>query len=243
MTHSTPLRFTSLILAAAAATASISSFASTDLAPLTKESIQKAFPFMPKADAIRQLPGSDLVEIRSGKKSIFYTDSKASFLIKGDLFEAETGTNITQDRISELSVIDFNSLNFNDAIKIVHGNGKRKLATFEDPNCGFCKKYTQILKNLDNVTVYVFLYPILGADSAEKSKNIWCAADKAKTYEGWMLKGEIPPSAACDLSSLDRNKAFGLEHSIRGTPATIFTSGKTIPGAIDAKRIEDQLGR
>ena len=218
--------------------------ASSNDTPLpTKDSIQKAFPFFPKIDEIRQVPNSDFIEIRTGKSNIAYTDQKLSYLIRGELHEAKTGFNITQDRVSELSAIDFKKLDLKNAIKIVYGTGERKMATFEDPNCGFCKRYTKTIQEANNVTVYVFLYPILGADSLEKSKNIWCAKDKEKTYQAWMLRGEVPAAASCDTTAIDRNKAFGAEHAIRGTPGSIFSSGKTISGAVDVKTLNEMLAR
>ena len=218
--------------------------ASPNQAPLpTKESVQKAFPFFPKVDEIRQVPNSEFIEIRTGKSNLAYTDQKLSYLIRGEFHEAKTGFNITKERISELSAIDFKTLDIKNSIKIIYGTGERKMATFEDPNCGFCKRYTKTIQEASNVTLYVFLYPILGADSVEKSKNIWCAKDKEKTYQAWMLRGEVPAAASCDTSAIDRNKAFGAEHAIRGTPGSIFASGKTISGAVDVKTLNEMLAR
>jgi thiol:disulfide interchange protein DsbC len=83
----------------------------------------------------------------------------------------------------------------------VRGNGKRKVAVFEDPNCGYCKRFERDLQNVDNVTVYMFLYPILSPDSAEKSRNVWCAKDRAKAWQDWMVRDQVPANAAsCDTT-------------------------------------------
>jgi thiol:disulfide interchange protein DsbC len=123
----------------------------------------------------------------------------------------------------------------------VRGNGKRKLAVFEDPNCGYCKRFERDLAKIDNVTVHVFLYPILGGDSPEKSRNIWCAKDKGKAFLDWMLKDVTPPTASCDGAAVARNVELGKKARITGTPTLIFADGTRVPGAIGADRIEKLL--
>ena len=144
---------------------------------------------------------------------------------------------------NKLLAVDFDSLPTKDAFVMVRGNGKRKLAVFEDPNCPYCKKFERDLSKIDNVTVYMYLYPILGPDSTEKSRNIWCAKDKAKAWTDWMLKNEVPTKAeaSCDMTPLSRNIEFGKKHKITGTPTLIFTDGSRVPGAIGAADIERML--
>jgi thiol:disulfide interchange protein DsbC len=130
-----------------------------------------------------------------------------------------------------------------DAFKIVRGNGKRKLAVFEDPNCGYCKHFEKDLRNVDNVTVYLFLYPVLGPDSNVKSRNIWCSKDRAKAWGDWML-GDVKPesaAAACDSAAVDRNIAFGRKYNINGTPTLLFADGTRVPGAVPAAQVEKQF--
>jgi thiol:disulfide interchange protein DsbC len=130
-----------------------------------------------------------------------------------------------------------------DAITIVRGNGERKLAVFEDPNCGYCKRFERDLAKLDNITVYLFLYPILGKDSLEKSKSIWCAKEPAKSWQDWMLRDQSPVAANCDTTALKRNVDFGQKMKISGTPTSIFVDGTRIPGAVDMVLLEKQLGK
>jgi thiol:disulfide interchange protein DsbC len=96
---------------------------------------------------------------------------------------------------------------------------------------------------VDNVTIHMFLYPILGADSAEKSKAIWCAKDKTAAWQDWMVRDQAPPSAAamCDTSALARNVELGRAYKITGTPTLVFVNGSRVPGAIDAKQVEKHL--
>jgi thiol:disulfide interchange protein DsbC len=126
---------------------------------------------------------------------------------------------------------------------VVRGNGKRKLAVFEDPNCPYCKKFENDLAKVDNVTVYMYLYPILGPDSTDKSRNIWCAKDRGKVWADWMVQRQVPAKAepGCDVTALNRNLEFGKKHRITGTPTLIFTDGSRVPGAIGTGEIERML--
>jgi thiol:disulfide interchange protein DsbC len=122
------------------------------------------------------------------------------------------------------------------------GNGERKLVVFADPNCGYCKKFERDLQSIKDVTVYTFLYPILGGDSPEKSKQIWCSKDNIKVWRDWMIKGTpIAESPACDTSALQRNLALGRKHRITGTPGLVYEDGKMQPGAVGADAVERQL--
>ena len=125
--------------------------------------------------------------------AIFYTDDKVSaIVVGGQMIDAKSMKNVTDERMKKLTAIRFSDLPLDRAIKQVRGDGKRVLATFEDPNCGYCKRLAKELQKLDNVTVYVFLYPILSEDSVRKSKQIWCAADRSKAWNDWMIDGKAP---------------------------------------------------
>ena len=125
----------------------------------------------------------------------------------------------------------------------MRGNGKRRLAVFEDPNCGYCKRFERDLQKVDNVTIYMFLYPILGADSGEKSKAIWCAKDQGKAWQDYMVRDQQVPAVAagCDTTALARNVELGRTHKITGTPTLIFIDGSRVPGAVDSKQVEKLL--
>jgi thiol:disulfide interchange protein DsbC len=123
---------------------------------------------------------------------IVYTDEKVSALLLGALIDGKTMKNVTDERMQKLTAIKFSDLPLALAVKQVRGDGKRVFATFEDPNCGYCKKMAKDIAKLDNVTIYTFLYPILSPDSLEKSNQIWCAADKAKAWNDWMVDGKAP---------------------------------------------------
>jgi len=177
--------------------------------------------------------------------TIFYTDEKSSaIIVGGNLIDAKTMKNVTDERMKKLTAIKFGDLPLERAIKQVRGDGKRVLASFEDPNCGYCKRLAKDMQKLDNVTVYTFLYPILSEDSLRKSKQIWCAADRAKAWNDWMVDGKAPPAKEdCDTSAVTKNQEFGRKLNISGTPTLFFGDGERVPGAVPLARIEQKLNQ
>jgi thiol:disulfide interchange protein DsbC len=177
--------------------------------------------------------------------NIFYTDEKVTaILVSGQLIDAKSMKNVTEERMRKLTAIKFSDLPLDRAIKQVRGDGKRVLATFEDPNCGYCKRLAKDLLKLENVTVYTFLYPILSEDSVRKSKQIWCSADRAKAWNDWMVEGKTPTGKDdCDTTAVGKNQEFGRKLNISGTPTMFFGDGERIPGALPLARIEQKLGQ
>jgi len=177
--------------------------------------------------------------------NIFYTDDKVTAIMVGaQMIDARSMKNVTEERIRKLTAIKFSELPLERAIKQVRGDGKRVLATFEDPNCGYCKRLAKDLQKLDNVTVYTFLYPILSEDSVRKSRQIWCSADRGRAWNDWMLEGKTPPSKDdCDVSAVAKNQEFGRKLNITGTPTIFFADGERVPGAVPLARIEQKLNQ
>jgi len=232
-----PLRRLAFALCAAALTHA----AWADDAAIRKN-LAARLPDFPKIDEISKTPIPGLYEVRIGT-DVFYTDEQGNHLIEGQMIETKTRNNLTEARVAKLTAIDFASLPLKDAIVWKQGSGERRIAVFADPNCGYCKKFERELQQVKDVTVYTFLYPILGGDSPDKSRNIWCAKDNTKAWRDWMLDGTLPARAMgqCDTAALQRNVNLGRKHKVNGTPALVFEDGKRVPGAMSPEQIEKQL--
>ena len=206
-----------------------------------RQALAQRLPQLKVVDEIKPAGVSGLYEVRVNGSEIYYTDAKGDFLIDGQIIETKTRRNITEDRIAKLTAIPFDSLPIKDAFTLVRGNGQRKMAVFEDPNCGYCKRFERDLQKVSDVTVYMFLYPILSPDSTDKSKNVWCAKDKAKAWQDMMVRDMPVPKATCDSTAIDRTLEFGRKHKITGTPTLFFANGSRVPGAINTQQIEKYL--
>ncbi|MDH0047740.1 DsbC family protein [Comamonas terrigena] len=205
-----------------------------------KKTLAERIPQLDKIDEIRPTPMQGLYEVRIGT-DLFYSDAKGNYLIQGELIDTKARRNLTEDRITKLTEVQFKDLPLQDAFTVVRGKGERKLAVFEDPNCGYCKRFERDMQKVDNVTIYMFLYPILSPDSAEKSRNIWCSKDKVTAWHDMMLRDKAPAAASCDVTALQRNLALGKKHKITGTPTLIFEDNSRVPGAIPASEVEKHL--
>jgi thiol:disulfide interchange protein DsbC len=228
-----------------ASIALMSAFATTAFADEAslKKAVEAAYPKF-KVEKVTKTPYAGLYEVFMGGQ-IIYTDEKLSFLIaEGRLVDPKTKKDITGERLEELTKIDFSSLPLDQAIKVVKGNGSRKLVVFSDVDCPFCKRLERNeLANITDVTVYTFLYPIeqLHPDAANKSKLIWCAKDRVKAWEDWILRDQLSSTAGnCDVP-LEKVGQLARRTGITSTPTLIFSDGKRMLGAQPYKEIERML--
>jgi thiol:disulfide interchange protein DsbC len=208
-----------------------------------RKALAERLPNLPKIDEVTRSPVPGLWEVRYGGSEIIYSDDKGEFIfVNGSLVETKTRTDLTQARIEKLLAIDWDKLPLKDAIVIKQGSGARKMAVFVDPNCGYCKRFERDLTAVKDVTIYTFLMPILGPDSATKARDILCAKDPATSWRAWMLDGVVPAKAGkCDSSAIERTLEFGQARRINGTPAVFFTDGTRRPGAISGDAVERLL--
>jgi thiol:disulfide interchange protein DsbC len=208
-----------------------------------RKNIAERVPNFPVIDEITKTAVPGLCELRVGT-DVFYADANGDHLFRGHIIDTRTRANLTEERVAKLTAIDFAALPLKDAVMWRQGSGARKIAVFADPNCGYCKKFEQELQQIKDITVYTFLYPILGPDSHEKSRNIWCAKDSSSAWLDWMLRAKNPgPSMGgkCDTTALQRDVALGQRHKVNGTPSIVFEDGKVVPGAMGRAQLEKQL--
>jgi thiol:disulfide interchange protein DsbC len=204
--------------------------------------------FGAKPTSVKLMPFG-LYEVVIGTE-IAYVDKEVSYLFVGRVVDSKTKEDLTQARRDELMTVDYKTLPFDQAVKVVRGDGSRQLAVFADPNCPYCKKFEKDLAGMKNVTIYTFLYPILSrdpsspADSFERARSVWCAKDRAATWNDLMLDGKVPAAAAADCKHpLQQNLALGQKLEVTGTPTIFFTDGRRLPGAVPLERIEAGLAR
>lgn len=228
-------------IAALLSLAVVTAFAETAQEAAVRKAIEPRLGDDAKVAAVSKTPYSGLFEVQVNG-DIIYTDAKAQYLFVGRVIDTKTYQDYTKARLDEINKVAFSGLPLEVAMKQVKGNGKRVIAVFEDPNCGYCKRFRQTLEGMTDITVYTFMYNILSPDSIAKSRNVWCSADRNKAWDDWMLNGKVP-TAASDTCTAPHEKVLALGQSMKvtGTPTIIFTDGSRIPGAIDAKALEAKL--
>jgi thiol:disulfide interchange protein DsbC len=216
--------------------------AADDVATTLRKTLAERFPDI-KVERVGPsvLPG--LYEIVTPSE-IVYSDATGEHLVLGQIMDVKTKENLTQTRWNELNKTDFNSLPFQQAIKIVKGQGRRKLAIFEDPFCPYCRELERSLHSLEDVTIYIFLYPLEGLHpgASDAARDIWCASDRSAAWSNWMLNKKAPPQAtSCKDTPIASLVALGEKLRINSTPTMFFPDGSRVPGAIAPDKLETKI--
>ncbi len=205
-----------------------------------KQAMQKKYPGI-QVESVTRTPIAGIYEVFANG-AVFYVDENVNYLImNGRLIDIERKIDLTEERLRVLTAVKFDQLPLDLAFRKVQGNGTRKVAYFSDPNCPYCKKIEPDLAQLENVTIYIFLYPVLGPDSYEKSKAVWCSKDRVRVWDEMMLNGKTPKTAGTCDTPVDKILAFGRQKGITGTPTLIFADGQRVTGWIPADQIKKLL--
>ncbi len=207
-----------------------------------RKALQAKLPQM-TVESITRLPFGGLYEVILGGE-IVYTDARAEFLMGGTLYDLRAGQprNLTQETQQKIAARTLTTTHEN-AIKMVRGNGRRVIYTFEDPNCGYCRQLYKELGKLNDITVYTYLLPVLSPDSADKSRAIWCSKDRAKAWDQMMVKGSVSEQPKpCD-NPLEKNALVAKRLNITGTPAVYLASGQQLGGYLPADKIEQAFAQ
>jgi thiol:disulfide interchange protein DsbC len=202
------------------------------------QAFEQRFPGI-EVTAVRATPMPGIFEVQVDM-DLMYTDAAVDYVIQGSMIDARARRDLTAERLESLQQVAFSSLPLEHAIRQVKGTGARKIAAFEDPNCGYCKQFHRTLDEVDNVTIYTFLFPILTPDSATRSRNIWCAADPARAWKDWMHDGKEPALAECDTPIQD-NLALGHKLNVQGTPTLFFADGTRVSGTLPLEALQKKL--
>ena len=229
------LRHTFLALACATAAASASA-GEVEI----RKSIESLYPTA-KVTAVVATPMKGIYEATVGQ-DVVYADENGKFLMFGQLVDATTKKNLTEVTKERLTRIDFKDLPLELAVKTVKGDGSRVFASFEDPNCGYCKRFHDSLRRVDNYTLYTFLTPILSEDSKSKSRAIWCSNDKGPALTAWMQTGQLPSSTPCE-APIGKVLELSQRLGVKGTPTIFFEDGRRAPGYVPEAQLETMLNQ
>ncbi|GIR49128.1 MAG: hypothetical protein CM15mP58_12250 [Burkholderiaceae bacterium] len=183
--------------------------------------------------------------MRINNELVYVNREVTHMFIEGQLIQLSNGKNLTEERKNEILSINFRDLPFQQAIvsdfnKSDQGS-VREIAVFEDPNCGYCRKFRRSLSKIENLRVYTFLYPILGDSSVTISKNVWCSANPSQTWDELMLN-DVEPSDIDAISckfNLESFLAVGKNLGIQATPTIFLSSGERLRGAVSEERLRE----
>jgi len=189
---------------------------------------------------VRKLPYGGLYEVALRNAQgvrVIYTDAEASMFLIGNLIDAKNGDNLTELRLRKLTAIDWGTLPFASAITMKRGSGRREIAIFSDPNCPYCERFERALAKVDDITVRIFMYPVIRPDSVRLTKAVWCSKDRAKAWNDLMLK-RVEPTAAPDCDTpVEQLVELGHKLGATSTPTWFLRNGEMYTGAMPMDKL------
>ena len=185
-----------------------------------------------------------LYEVRfrgSSGMRVVYTDANATHIFVGKIYDTQNDRDVTEERLRKLNAIKFESLPFDQAVKVQRGNGKRVMAMFSDPYCPACKQFEQTLQQIDDITIYVFMFPVIRPELAEQSKAVWCSPDRAKAWLDVALRGKPPAAKANCATPVEKNVELGRSLGVNSTPTLVLANGERITGGLSRADLTELL--
>ncbi len=199
-----------------------------------------------RVEGVQPAPVPGLYEVRfqsRGGPQIIYTDAEANYIFQGNIFDTRSRENLTEERLNKLMAIRFDSLPLDLAVKVKRGNGRRVLAMFSDPYCPACRQFEQTLAQVDDITIYYFMYPVIRPELADHSRAVWCSADRAKAWLALAArpKAQVPAGKAdCD-APIERVVELGRSLGVNSTPTLFFASGERARGGLHLPDLRAKL--
>ncbi|MDI9335607.1 MAG: DsbC family protein [Gammaproteobacteria bacterium] len=213
---------------------------------LIRKNLQGWKPLIGEITKVQKSAIEGVFSIETDQQEVYYVDASAKYMVRGDLYEVATKHNLTEERRSQLLKVNWDSFPLGQAIKIVQGSGTRKLIVFSDPRCPYCKQLEQELQQLGDLTVYVFVVPMLGPESHKLAKKVVCAKDSGKFWLDMMLgkSALLEPEQIplCDAGVLiEKNVRLARKLNIKGVPVLFFPDGTRSKGLMRAIEIDKIL--
>ena len=199
-----------------------------------------------KIDGVQPGPLPGLFEVRFRTPDgvqVVYADATGTYVIQGKIYDLRTDRDLTEERLRKLNAIKFESLPLDLAVKVQRGNGKRVLAMFSDPYCPACRQFERSLAQIDNITVYVFMYPVIRPENADHSRMVWCSQDRAKA---WLELAAAPKPKLPDASKgcgdpVDKVLKLGRSLAVNSTPTLILANGERLAGGLSTADLTELL--
>jgi thiol:disulfide interchange protein DsbC len=197
-------------------------------------------------EGIEESPVPGLYEVRyrsSQGVQVLYVDATGSYVIQGNVYDLRAKRDLTEERLRKLNAIKFESLPLDLAVKVQRGNGKRVLAMFSDPYCPACRQFERSLAQVDNVTIYVFMYPVIRPENIDHSRMVWCSADRAKAWLELAAapKPKVPNAPANCGDPVDKVLKLGRSLAVNSTPTLVLANGERVSGGLSPEDLKDLL--
>ncbi len=234
----------SVAIALCAALGASIAHATDDATSTLMQTLQKRFPTI-RINSVQVSPVPGLYQVIAGDQ-VVYTDASGDHMIVGRMMDTKTRQDMSAQALDAFYTIDFKSLPFGEAIKIVKGTGEHKVALFADPDCPFCRQLEQSMQSVTNVTVYLFLFPLeqVHPHAMADATAIWCSPDRASAWTNWMLnRTPIPAGGSCANDPIANIHTLADSLHVHSTPTIFLENGKRIDGAVPTTQLEGMIAQ
>jgi len=198
-------------------------------------------------EGVQPAPIEGLYEVRVRSQrgvEILYSDPQGAHIISGgDVIETASGRNLTEERMRKLSAIDFGSLPLGKAVKIQRGDGRRVLVMFSDPYCPYCRRFEKVLQQVSDVTVYVFMYPVIQPARIDHSRAVWCSKDRAAAWLALAAQDQpkVPSASPGCQNPVNDILRLGQSLGVNSTPTLFFANGERVSGGMSSADLVKML--
>ena len=201
-----------------------------------------------KIEGVQPAPVTGLWEVRLRTERglrILYTDATAAYVIDGSIHDLRTNRDLTEERLRKLNAIKFDTLPLDLAVKVQRGNGKRVLAMFSDPYCPACRQFERTLAQVEDITIYVFMYPVIRPENVDHSRAVWCSPDRAKAWLELAAapRPKVPDAPASCANPVDKVVDIGQKLGVNSTPTLFFANGERMAGGLRPEDLKEMLDR
>jgi thiol:disulfide interchange protein DsbC len=201
-----------------------------------------------KIEGVQPAPVPGLFEVRVRSQEglqILYTDAAGGYVIQGKIFDLRNDRDLTEERLRKLNAIKFEALPLALAVKIQRGNGSRVMAMFSDPYCPACRQFERELAKVENLTLYVFMYPVIRPANKDHSVAVWCSPDRAKAWIELAAgpRPKVPDAAPSCANPVEKTLQAGRALGVNSTPTLFLANGERVAGMMAADDLSDLLNQ
>lgn len=208
-----------------------------DCHSITKdETIQLLGNLVDKVNSVdfAEVPGMWVADVEKGDRRLpVYIDFSKKFLVSGNVIRLEDRENLTQQRAARMNKVDVARIPLDDALLLGRATAKNRVIVFTDPECPYCKKLHEELKEVvkrnGDIAFLIKLFPLkMHPNAYDISKSIVC--NKSMAMLELSFAGKPVPPPLCETSAVDQTIALAEDLGIRSTPTLVLADGLIVPG-------------
>lgn len=216
---------------------------------------------MKEADAIvkKVIPDGNTVDVKESpvkgvwqidvekgeKRGSIFLDCSRKYLIQ--LIELDAYLKQMQAQQTPKKV-DLSKIPLGDSLTVGSKTATKKVIVFSDPDCPFCRKLHEIIKQIiakrSDIAFVEILHPLpMHKDSPKKVQAILCSKSVEMLNDAFSGKPVPEPPANCTTEAMDRNIALARSLNFNGTPTLVRDDGTVLSGFLPEDKLLEWIDK